>query len=51
MKLGPVTKLEKRKKTTLKKVDDYAMSAHCETIVSFSIYANLEQSINRFPDA
>ena len=38
MKLGPRTKLDKRKKTTSKKFDDDAMSENCDVIVNFSIY-------------
>ena len=33
MKLGPVTKLDKRNKTTSKKFDDDIMSANCDVIV------------------
>ena len=38
MKLGPVTKLDKRNKTTSKKFDDDVMSKHCDVIAIFSIY-------------
>ena len=38
MKLGPVTKLDKRNKTTTKKFDDEVMSANCDVITIFSIY-------------
>ena len=38
MKLGPVTKLEKRKKTTSKKFDNNVMSANCDNIIIFPIY-------------
>ena len=38
MKLGPVTKLDKRNTATSKKFDDVAMSANCNKIVIFSIY-------------
>ena len=38
MKLGPVTKLDKRNKTTPKKFDDIVMSANCDVIVIFPIY-------------
>ena len=38
MKLGPVTKLEKRNKTMSKKLDDDVMSANCDAIVIFPIY-------------
>ena len=38
MKLGPVTKLHKRKKKTSKKFGNDVMSANCDVIVIFSIY-------------
>ena len=38
MKLGPVTKLDKRNKTSKKKKDDDVMSANCDVIVIFLIY-------------
>ena len=43
MKLGPVTKLDKRNKTTSKmskkkKIDDDVMSANCDAIVIFPIF-------------
>ena len=38
MKLGPVTKFDKRNKTTLKTFDDDIMSENCDNIVIFSIY-------------
>ena len=38
MKLGPVTKFDKRNKTTQKKFDDNVMSANCDVIAIFSIY-------------
>ena len=38
MKLGPVTKLDKRNKTTSKKFDDDVMSENCDVIVIFPIY-------------
>ena len=38
MKLGPVTKLDKRNKTTSKKYEDDVMSANCDVIVIFPIY-------------
>ena len=37
LKLGPVTKLGKRNKTTSKKFDDGVMLANCDIIVIFSI--------------
>ena len=38
MKLGPVTKLDKRNKTTSKKFDDDVMSTNRDVIVIFPIY-------------
>ena len=38
MKLGSVTKLDKRNKTTLKKFDDDVISANYEVTVIFPIY-------------
>ena len=38
MKLGPVTKLDKRNKATSKEFDDDIMSENCNVIVIFSIY-------------
>ena len=38
MKLGPVTKLDKRNKTKPKKIDDDLISANCDVIVIFLIY-------------
>ena len=43
MKLGLVTKLDKRKKTTSKKkkkIDDDFMPTNCEVIVIFPIWTN-----------
>ena len=49
MKLGPVTKLDKRSQTTSKK-----MMTSCRRIVTslsfFRLIANLEQSRSRIPD-
>ena len=39
MKLGPVTKLDKRNKTMLNKLDDDVMSENCEVIVIFPIFS------------
>ena len=50
MKLGPVTKLDKRNKTTSKKIDIDAMSENCDVIAIFRILVNLEQSGSRIPD-
>ena len=38
MKLGPVTNLEKRNKTRLRKFDDHVMSKNCDVIVIFPTY-------------
>ena len=38
MKLGPVPKLDKRKKTTSKKIDDGAMPENYDVIVIFTSY-------------
>ena len=38
MKLGPVTILDKRNTTTLKKIDHDVMSAICNAIIVFPIY-------------
>ena len=38
IKLGPVTKLDKRNKTTSKKVDDDVIAKNCDVFVIFSIY-------------
>ena len=38
MKLGPVTKLDKRNMSTLKNFDDGVMSANCDVTVFFLIY-------------
>ena len=38
MKLGTVTKLDKRNKATSKKFDDNVMSTNCNATVIFPIY-------------
>ena len=38
MKLGPVTKLDKRNNTTPKNFDDNVLSVYCDVIVIFLIY-------------
>ena len=38
MKLRPVTKIDKRNKTTSKKIDDYVMLIDCDIIAIFPIY-------------
>ena len=42
MKLGPITKLDKRNKTTSKKIDDDVMSKNYDVIEIFSIYGQIE---------
>ena len=37
-KLGSVTKIDKRNKTTSKKFDNVVMSANCDVVVIFPIY-------------
>ena len=49
MKLGPVTKLDKRKKTTSKKLDDDVMTLNCDAIVIFPIFGQF--GAIRKPDA
>ena len=39
MRLGPVTKLDRRNKTTSKKYDNNIMSVNCGVIVIFLIYS------------
>ena len=38
MKLGPITKLDKRNEATSKKFDDGVMSPNCNVIAIFPIY-------------
>ena len=38
MKLGPVTKLDKRNMAKSRKFDDDAMSANCDVTIIFPIY-------------
>ena len=38
MKLGPVTKLDKRNQTTSKNFEDDVLSANCNLIVIFLLY-------------
>ena len=38
MKFAPITKLDKRNKTTSKKFDDGVMSQNCDAIFIFFIY-------------
>ena len=51
MKLGPVTKLAKRNKTTSKKFDDDLISENVTPLPFFQFAANLEQSGSRILDA
>ena len=44
MKLGPVTRLDKRNKTTYKKFEDDAMPANCDVMSFFRFTAKLELS-------
>ena len=51
MKLGPVTKPNKKKKIkNPQKLDDEDMSTNCDVIVIFWFMANLGQSTNRITD-
>ena len=47
MKLGPVTKRQKRNKTTSKKFDDDVMLENCDVIVIFPIYGQFGESGSR----
>ena len=38
MKLGPVTKLDTKNKSTSKKIDEDVMSENCGVIVIFTVY-------------
>ena len=49
MKLGPVTKLDKRNKTTSEKFGHDVMSANCDVIVIFVIYGQF--AVIRKPDS
>ena len=51
MKLGAVTKPDKKNKTMSKKNNDDAISENCDVIVIFPFTANLEQSQSRISDA
>ena len=50
MKLGPVTKLDKKNKTTSENFDDDVMSVIVTSLSFFGFLANLEQSGDRIPD-
>ena len=47
MKLGPVTKPDKRHKTTSKKIDHDVMSTNCDIIVIFPIYDQIKSQTSR----
>ena len=49
MKFGPVTNLNKRKKTMPKKFDDDVMSANCDMIIIFQSYGHF--AAMRKPDS
>ena len=51
MKLGSVTKLDKKNKTTSKKIDEDIMAESCDVIAIFQFTVNLEQSGSRIPNA
>ena len=51
MKLGRVTKLDKRNKATSKKIDDDVMSANFDVIAIFLIYGQFGAIRNRIPEA
>ena len=51
MKLEPVTKLDKRNKTTSNKFDDNDMSENCDVITIFQFTVSLKQFGSRIPDA
>ena len=51
MELGPVTKLDKRKKTTSKKIEDDVMSRNCDVIAIFPIYGQFAAMRKPYPDA
>ena len=51
MKLGPVTKLDKRNMATSKKFDDDVMSSNFDVSVIFRIYGNLRPFGSRILDA
>ena len=51
MKLGPVTKLDRRKKTTSKKLTMMSCRQIVKSLSFFQFMANSEQSGSRIPDA
>ena len=50
MKLGPVTKLDKRNKTTSTKFDVDVLPENLTSLSFFGFLTNLEQSGGRIPD-
>ena len=42
MKLGPISKLDKKHTTTLKQIGDGVMSTNCDIIVFFPTYGQME---------
>ena len=50
MKLRPVTKPDKKNKTTSKKINDDVISKNYDVIAIFQYTANLEQSGSWIPD-
>ena len=51
MKLGPVTKLDKRNKARSKKFDHNIMSRNCDALSFFQFLTNLERPERRIADA
>ena len=51
IKLGPVTKLDKKNKTTSKKFDDEVMLENCTSLSFFQFMANMELSGSWILDA
>ena len=51
MKYGPVTKLRRRNKTTLKKLTITSYQKTVASLPFFQFTANLEQSGSQIPDA
>ena len=50
MKLGPVTKLDKKNTTMSKKIDDDFVSANMTSLSFFRFMVNLKQFGSRIPD-
>ena len=51
MKLGPVTKLDKKNKTTSKKLDETSCRKTVASLPFFQFTANFEEYGSRIPDA